>query len=103
MVAGGGGGLDASAALHSIFPPGQDQDGRVEQGERDQSDGRVERDPVQLVADKQGQDRNHPRARPQLVEKQRDDQDDLDEAVGEEIDGTEQDGWPGEPCAVCSR
>src|SRR5512138_1882231 len=75
-----------------ILPPGEPEHEQVEDGERDQSRGRVQRGPVDLVRDEQNQEHDQPGVRPQLVPQQRRDQDDLDHAVGQQIDGGERDG-----------
>src|SRR5215212_10493684 len=59
-------------SLTAVFTRGQREDDRIENGQGDQTRGRVQRDPVQLVADKEGQEPDHPGICPELVEEQGD-------------------------------
>src|SRR5215207_1445270 len=76
-------------SLAPVFAHSQREDHGIENGEGDQAGGRVQRDPVRLVADEETQESDHPGIGPQLVEEQGDGQHDLHSAVGQQINGAE--------------
>src|SRR5262249_39616397 len=80
-----------SAALFLPLAPSQPDHERVERGQSDEPGGWEERDPVELVHDEDDQSNYEPRVRPQLVAQQGSDEDDLDDAVNEQIGGGEPD------------
>lgn len=83
-------------ALFAVLPPGQPRDEGVEDGQRGQPEGGVQGDAVELVADEYDQEGDHPGVGPQSVAQQRGDQDDLDNAVQQQVGGAEQDGGAGQ-------
>src|SRR5829696_10164295 len=76
-------------SLTPVFTRRQREDQGIEDGQGDEAGGRVQSDPVQLVTDEETEESDHPGIGPELVEEQRDDQQDLDRAVRQQVDGTE--------------
>ena len=77
------------AAHESVFMPNQDHHEDVEHGKHDQSGSVGVGEAVKLIDDKESQDDQRCRIRPELVPEQTDDQEQFDDAVAKEIKGVE--------------
>ena len=84
-AASGGGGW-SSGAVALPLPVGQPGQHDVEAGQRDQAGGRVAGDQEELVADERDEEGQHPGVGPQLLAQHGDDEDDLRQAVGEQVE-----------------
>jgi hypothetical protein len=83
-------------ALFLVLAPGQPYDDGVEDGQRDQSQGGAQGDAVELVADEGDQEGDRPWAGPEFVAQQREDQDNFDDAMQQQVRGGESDGRAGQ-------
>src|SRR5205823_1825475 len=73
-------------AVESVLPPREPHHEGVEQGEQHQPDRRVEGHSIALVADERDKEGKHRRVGPSLFSEEGNSEDDLHEAVRQEID-----------------
>ena len=79
----------AEAALGAVFEPDESDEDEVKEGEEDKTDASGEGETVELVGDKAGEDEDGDGVGPEAVAEQGGNDGDLDDAVGEQVDGHE--------------
>src|SRR5713226_8156306 len=77
------------AADQSIFVPDQSHHENIEDGQHYEAEGVRVREAVELVNDEEAKDDKRNRIGPELISKQTDDEEHLNDAVAEEIEGIE--------------
>jgi hypothetical protein len=85
--------------LPPVFAPRQRDNDGVEDRECNQARTRIERNPVQLIADEDQQDNDQARIRPELIQQEGDDEHDLHCAMCQQVNGTEEYGAAGQ--SIC--
>src|SRR5216683_1272378 len=83
------------AADQSVFVPDQSHHHDIEDRQRDQAEAVRVREAVELVDDEEAKDEKRNRIGPELISKQTDDEEHLNDAVAEEIEGIEVPGADG--------
>ena len=78
-----------SVTLLYVLAPGQPRDERVEDREQAEADGQVVGEPIELIRDERAEEHDHRRVGPELVPQHRDDEDDLGDAVAEQVERRE--------------
>jgi hypothetical protein len=77
------------AANQSVLVPDQSHHDDIEDRQHDEADAVRVREAVELVDDEEAKDDKRNGIGPELVSKQTDDEEDLDDAMAEEIEGIE--------------
>ena len=74
-----------ASPLFAVLPISQPDNESVKDGERDEPNRRRERYSIELINDKDAEERNHPGVGPKLVFEERRHQNDLHESVEEQV------------------